>query len=154
ACPNALRAVLCRCRSPGWHRPGRRQHARGGPMDGGMPNTPRHGRPLDDAAIAHLLHFLATEGEGDGDRARAYAAAQALARGGAPGIAALAKVMRNWGDYGPSALFACIQALGDSDDPRAAGPLREVIRLPPANDQFWEAFQASKALARLGATGK
>ncbi|HLJ81439.1 MAG TPA: HEAT repeat domain-containing protein, partial [Ktedonobacterales bacterium] len=117
------------------------------------PTTPGDGYAPDDDAIARLLHVLATDDYGPAGYARAYAAAQALAQRGAPGIAALAEVLRTWGEYGPMAPMACIEALGNSGDPRAAAPLRDVLRLPPADGLFGEALRASNALARLGKAG-
>ncbi len=109
----------------------------------------------DSEEIARLVRMLSLSSDGSTiDQRNAHLfATRALAHLGAPGIEALADILRNWAEYSPGAFIMAIHALGESGDPRAAGPLREVVRMPPMNDTLAETFRASLALAKLGAAG-
>ena len=114
--------------------------------------TSGSGSSTVDQKISLLLRVLAAEGE-TGGPGQAVAAAYALAHLGQPGIEALALVLRDWGEYGWSATFAAIEALGASGDVRAVGPLRDVMRMPPSGGMLSEELRAAQALARLERSG-
>lgn len=103
--------------------------------------------------IRGLLQILTAENDEPGVVGRTVAAAHALAHLGQPGIEALARVLRDWGDYSYMAFVAAIEALGDSGDARAVPPLRNVMRMPPRGSELSDELRAANALARLEGRG-
>gem|GEM_PF-2037550 len=100
-----------------------------------------------------LLQILMGEDSEPGAVGRTVAAAHALAHLGQPGIEALARVLRDWGDYSYMAFLAAIEALGDSGDARAVTPLRNVMRMPPRGREMSDELRAANALAHLEGKG-
>jgi HEAT repeat protein len=123
-------------------------------MDADTTSTPKDEKGSQTDSIAELLNALASERIDNESVNHAYAAAYTLARSGAAGIEALAHVLRDWGDYGPFALHATIQALGASANALAARLLLRVVPMPPADGNFGvEHLRAQSALENLGAGG-